>query len=139
MQIEIQARGLALTESLCAHVERRLRLVFGSGHRSLRRIVVRLSDDNGPRGGKDMRCRIQVRIAGASPVVIEDTETSLYVAIDRATDRVGRTVSRRIEKLRTDRRLFRRFPGTVPSLQQRTFDGDSPAAALDFNARKLPA
>lgn len=33
-------------------------------------------------------------------MVIEDTEVDLYVAIDRATDRVGRALSRRLARQR---------------------------------------
>jgi predicted RecB family endonuclease len=39
---------------------------------------------------------LQVVLAGLPDVVIEDIEADLYVAIDRATDRAGRTVVRKI-------------------------------------------
>lgn len=66
----------------------------------MRELHVSLSDINGPRGGRDKRCGILVRIAGGKGVVIEDTETDLYHAIDRASKRVDRAVVRRIEQLR---------------------------------------
>jgi len=53
---------------------------------------------NGPRGGVDKRCYLQVMLAGLSEVVIADIEADLYVAIDRAIDRAGRTVARKIER-----------------------------------------
>jgi ribosomal subunit interface protein len=119
MHIDIQARGFTLTVGLREYVERRLRFVFGSTRRSVRRISVRLSDQNGPRGGDDMRCRMQVSLAAAPSVSIEDTETNLYVAIDRAADRLGRTVTRRIERLRKDRRISRLLPeGAVSRSRQ---------------------
>ena len=62
--------------------------------------VLRLSDINGPRGGRDKRCRIQVPFPGTRNVVIEDTEADLYVAIDRAAERAERAVVRRLERLR---------------------------------------
>ena len=98
MHIDIQARGFTLTRGLREHAERRLRFAFGSARPEVVRISVRLSDDNGPRGGEDMRCRIHVGMAGAPAVVIEDTETDLYLAIDRAADRAGRTVARRLAR-----------------------------------------
>lgn len=104
MEIDIRARGFGLTPGLRQRVLRRLQFAFGStGHR-LRRIVVWLADQNGPRGGEDKRCRVQVVVPGGTPVVIEDTESDLYVAIDRAIDRAGRTVSRRLSRQREDRR-----------------------------------
>ena len=62
---------------------------------------MRLSDINGPRGGADKRCHLQVVLKGLPDVVIEDTEADLYVAIDRATDRAGRTVVRKIDRQQT--------------------------------------
>ena len=46
--------------------------------------------------GIDKRCRIQVTLNGLGAVVIEDTEANLYLAIDRAADRIGRNVMRRL-------------------------------------------
>ncbi len=62
---------------------------------------MRLSDINGPRGGADKRCHLQVVLDGLPDVVIKDTEANLYVAIDRATDRAERTLVRKIDRQRT--------------------------------------
>ena len=103
MNIHIQARSFALTDSLREYIERRLRFALGWADDRLRQISVRLSDENGPRGGKDKCCRIQITFPGAPSVVIEDTETDLYVAIDRASDRIGRSVARRLDRQRDHR------------------------------------
>jgi len=139
MQIDIQARGFKLTEGLREYVERRLRFVFGSTRRSVRRISVRLSDQNGPRGGDDMRCRMQVSLAAAPSVSIEDTEANLYVAIDRAADRIGRTVTRRVERLRKDRRISRLLPGGAFSRSGQEPAGEAAAAAANLDDGKSPA
>lgn len=100
MHINIQARGFVLTDGLREHTKRRLQFAFGWADDRLHQILVRLSDKNGPRGGEDKRCRIQIAFLGAPSVVIEDTEVDLYVAIDRAADRAGRSVARRLERQR---------------------------------------
>ena len=100
MQIDIQARNFSLTDALRSHAERRLRFALTCCDDHIQRVVVRLSDINGPRGGADKRCHLQVVLAGLPDVVIEDTEADLYVAIDRATDRAGRTVGRRLARQR---------------------------------------
>jgi ribosomal subunit interface protein len=135
MQIDIQARGFKLTEGLREYVERRLSFVFASTRRSVRRISVRLSDENGPRGGDDMRCRMQVSLAAASSVVIEDTETNLYVAIDRAADRIGRAVARRIERVRKNRRSSRLLRSVFSSTAQEPA-GDALATAANLDDGK---
>ena len=96
MQINILARHFPLTSALRNHAERRLRFALACCDDHIQRVVMRLSDINGPRGGEDKRCSLQVRLAGLPDVVIEDTEADLYVAIDRAVDRAGRTVVRKI-------------------------------------------
>jgi len=59
---------------------------------------VRLADVNGPRGGVDKCCGIEVRVKGASTIAIDDTQADLYVAIDRAAERTGRTLDRRMAR-----------------------------------------
>ncbi|MBK7470141.1 MAG: HPF/RaiA family ribosome-associated protein [Betaproteobacteria bacterium] len=98
MQIEIQARGFSLTEALRTQAERRVRFALGSTSGRVRNVVMRLADENGPRGGLDKRCTIRANFPGAPPVIIEQQEADLYVAIDRAADRAGRAVSRRLER-----------------------------------------
>jgi ribosomal subunit interface protein len=100
MQIEIQARNFSLTEALRIHIQRRLGFALSTRFEHIKRIMVRLSDINGPRGGNDKCCHIQVVLPGQADVVIEDTESNLYVAIDRAADRASRTVTRRLGRLR---------------------------------------
>jgi len=98
MQIDIQSRGFSLTDALFGYAQRRLlfALSYCSGH--VKRVVIRLSDINGPRGGSDKRCHIQVVLTGIPDVVVVDTEANLYDAIDRAIDRVRRTVNRKVDR-----------------------------------------
>jgi putative sigma-54 modulation protein len=100
MQIDIQARNFPLTDALRNHTKRRLGFALSARDDHIQRVIVRLSDINGPRGGVDKCCHIQVAIARLPDVVIEDTEADLYAAIDRAADRAGRTVGRRLMKKR---------------------------------------
>jgi len=104
MQIDIQSRGFKLTEGLRTQAERRVRFAFGSTSGRVRSVVMRLADENGPRGGVDKRCTIRANLSGIPPVVIEQQEADLYVAIDRAADRAARAVSRRLKKIHVGRR-----------------------------------
>ena len=61
---------------------------------------MRLSDINGPRNGPDKSCRLQVSLVGLPDVVVDDIESDLYVAIDRAANRAGRTIRRRLTRRR---------------------------------------
>jgi len=100
MQIDIQARDFPLTDALRNHTKRRLGFALSARDNHIQRVIVRLSDINGPRGGADKRCHIQVVLAHLPDVVIKDTEADLYTAIDRAADRAGRTAGRRLMRQR---------------------------------------
>jgi len=100
MRIVIQANGFVLTEALKTYTEQRMATALGWAGDRMRKLVVSLSDINGPRGGIDKRCKVQVQLGGGYEVVIEDTEADLYVAIDRAADRADRAVVRRVERMR---------------------------------------
>jgi len=100
MQIDIQAHNFSLTKALRSYIKRRLGFALSTRDEHIQRVMVRLSDINGPRGGEDKCCQIQVVLPQLPDVVIEDTEADLYAAIDRAADRAGRTVGRRLERHR---------------------------------------
>ena len=121
MQIEIQARNFPLTQAIRSHVERRLDFALSTRHEHIQRIVVRLSDINGPRGGHDKCCRIHVVLPQLADVIVEDTESNLYTAIDRAADRASRTVARRLARRRD--KTIRSLPdNTQPSSNEPIYD-----------------
>ncbi len=100
MQITIQTRGFSMTEALRLYVLQRVRFALGWAGLTTRRLAIILSDINGPRGGSDKRCRIQVQLVGGKDVVIEDTEADMYLAIDRAAERADRALVRRVQRMR---------------------------------------
>ena len=100
MHITIQTRGFSITESLRLYVLQRIRFVLGWAGIGTRKLAVVLSDINGPRGGNDKRCKIQVQLVGGKDLVIEDTEADMYVAIDRAAERADRALVRRMKRER---------------------------------------
>ena len=98
MQIQIHSDDFDLTEGLRDHIVKRLAYSLNHGRDMISRVVVRLADVNGPKGGVDKCCSIEVRLKGRAAIAIDDTQTDLYVAIDRAAERTGRTMDRRIAR-----------------------------------------
>jgi len=96
MHIEIRARNVELTPVLRAHVERRLGFALGRFASRINRVVVRMTDVNGPHGGNDKRCRIGVNLLRLKSVVVDDLDRNPFAAIDRAADRAGRCVARHL-------------------------------------------
>ena len=96
MTIYIYGHGFSITRAVKEYVDKRIRFALAHISHRLRRVDVRLSDLNGPRGGIDKRCLIEVRINRHPPVIITDVQSDLYTSIDRASARAGRTVMRRL-------------------------------------------
>ena len=86
MQIDMQTRGFSLTNALLGYSQRRVQfaMAYISGH--VKRVVIRLSDVNGTRGGTDKCCRIRVVLAGLPDVVVEDTQICLLYTSDAADE-----------------------------------------------------
>jgi len=108
MQIEMRESNMAVSESLRAHVGRKLDLATRRFVGRVEGAVVRIVDLNGPRGGVDKRCRITVRLAeGAGSFVVEAIEGDPYAAVTVAAGRVDERISRvssRRRMARTGRR-----------------------------------
>ncbi len=98
MDIQIESPQFPTTTALTSYLKRRLQDHLAFGTERIRQVEAHLSDVNGRRGGQDKRCRLIVRLNQAPEVVVESTDSDLYVAIRRSADRVGRAVKRSIGK-----------------------------------------
>ena len=58
------------------------------------RAKVQLADTNGPRGGVDKRCQVELRTDGAGTVVITAVARDWRTALDRALGRASRVLLR---------------------------------------------
>lgn len=103
MRIDLRGRPFDVTGALRAHVERRLLFALGRFGARLATVQARLDDLNGPRGGVDKRCRLRARLSGGLNVAIEEVDLDMYVAVDRACERLGRGVARAFDRQRVPR------------------------------------
>jgi hypothetical protein len=72
---------------------------------ALRRLValvphakVQFSDVNGPRGGVDKRCQVELKTEGAGTVVIASLARDWRTALDRSLTRATRVVTRGLQR-----------------------------------------
>ena len=100
MRVDIKTSGFDLTDGLRDHAQKRLDFALDWARHEVSRVSLNLSDINGPRGGKDKRCQIHIPLPGNRDVVIKDTESDLYAAIDLAVDRASRTLERHLRRQR---------------------------------------
>ena len=98
MNVEIRARDLDMAEAMRSHLQCRLRFALGRFEDRIRRVIVRLLDVNGPRGGIDKQCRIKLELIPSGKLVIQEASADLVAAIDRGADRVGHAISRKLHR-----------------------------------------
>lgn len=98
MHWELKARGVDLPDGLAVRIGERLGFALERFAPRIERVVVFLHDLNGPRGGIDKACRILVRVRGCGMVTAGVVDPDWWVAVDRATTRIGHTVSRSVDR-----------------------------------------
>jgi ribosomal subunit interface protein len=100
MTISVRGDGIDVSPEIEGLVERRLGFALSRFGGRVRAVSVGLTDLNGPRGGIDKRCCMQARLAPRGTVRVEDTDSDLPAAIDRAATRLARAVARALERRR---------------------------------------
>ncbi len=96
-----KGRGLAWTPDLQLLLDRRLNQITERCALSLRSISASLEDVNGPRGGVDKRCRVNVTLEGHGQVTVCATAPKIEVALTRAVDRARAIMLRKLQVART--------------------------------------
>jgi putative sigma-54 modulation protein len=110
MNVQMVAKEFSLSTSLQEHIARRLRFAFAHTQHKVGRIIVRLRDLNGPRGGRDKACQISVELPGQPEVVIREVQENMYNAIDNAVRRAAYRAMRIVERKSRISRRERQVP-----------------------------
>jgi ribosome-associated translation inhibitor RaiA len=92
--------GGAIDDEDRGYIARKLGMRLGKFVASIERVTVRLSDTNGPKGGRDQRCQIKVVLSGLPSVVVNEADSTLAHTIDRAIDAAAIAVRRRVQRRR---------------------------------------
>jgi ribosome-associated translation inhibitor RaiA len=78
------------------------------------RVEVQMSDVNGPRGGVDKRCQVELHTDGAGAVVVASVANDWRTALDTALARAARFLLRQWRRGNEPRRVRQR-PGPEPT------------------------
>jgi hypothetical protein len=89
--------------------ERRVRFVLRRLGWLVPRAEVQMSDVNGPRGGIDKRCQVQLMTDGAGSVVVASEANDWRTALDNALSRAAWLLMRLWRRGSDSRRLRQRF------------------------------
>lgn len=105
MRLDVKLRDPAYHPQQTEMVRRYTRLALARfGHRIIRAELV-LEEINGPRNGRDKRCKVQVLLSGLPPVVVEVTDVDAMAAVSRAVARATRHVRDSLNRHRDLQRL----------------------------------
>jgi putative sigma-54 modulation protein len=100
MDIHIQSRNLALSDSVRAHIKRRLQFSLGRFALRITKVAVQIAGFDGPKGVHEKQCRIRVRLRPRGTLSAEHTDENLYAAVDCTSEFVGRAVICAIQRVR---------------------------------------
>ena len=100
MEVKVRFRGIDRSEALAEHAARRVHRHLSRFGGQITGVVVRLSDVNGPRGGRDKRCQLAVTGPRIGTLTLAETHVDLHAGLDVALDRLGHSIGRRIQRTR---------------------------------------
>lgn len=108
MQVLFKSRHPQATD-LRELTERRVRFVLRRLGWMVPRAEVQMSDVNGPRGGVDKRCQVELRTDGAGPVVVTSVASNWLTALNDALARAARLLMRLWRRGSDSRRMRQRL------------------------------
>ena len=108
MQVLFKSRHPQATE-LRDLSERRVRFVLRRLSWLVPRVEVQMSVVNGPRGGIDKRCQVELRTDGAGSVVVASVAKDWRTALDQALARAARFLMRLWRRGSDSRHMRQRF------------------------------
>ncbi|MBS1842084.1 MAG: HPF/RaiA family ribosome-associated protein [Acidobacteria bacterium] len=109
MEIEIRSGGVDLQEALRAYLQRRMRFRFDRHPELVRKVTVRLTEQDSARSGGRKHCRITAELNPSGEIFVSATAMHLYQAIGGAVERLAAA----IQGARTRHRTLARKSETV--------------------------
>jgi ribosome hibernation promoting factor len=105
----IDTTGLAIASSLKSRVVKQLRRALAGVRTSPVHIRVSFADVNGPKGGLDVRCAIDVSIPQTAPLHVEKTAEHDVTAFDRSAAMISRQIAQQLGRRRESGRRPKKY------------------------------
>lgn len=98
MIIDVRSKNLDLTPAERAHAEHSLSAALDRFAPRIDQVRVSIADVNGPKGGIDKACRVQVHGRSGWEVLVSQADADVFALIDRASQRAGQAVARLLDR-----------------------------------------
>jgi ribosome-associated translation inhibitor RaiA len=101
--------GLRIPRALRTRIAQRLRRALAGVRTSPVHVRVIFGDVNGPKGGADVRCAIDVKIPQTAPLHAEQTSQRDVTALDRSAALISRQIRERIGRRQESARRPKKY------------------------------
>jgi hypothetical protein len=92
------------SESIAWFARRSLTFALDRFAPRIREVALRVRDENGPRGGVDQRCSLEIKLLGASDVHLHDIDASAEKCVHRLAQKASRLLSKLTHRRKGSRR-----------------------------------
>ena len=137
MQVLFKSRHPQATE-LRDLTERRVRFVLRRLGWLVPRAEVQMSDVNGPRGGIDKRCQVELRTDGAGSVVVASVASDWRAALNTALAKAARFLMRALRRGADSGRVRQRSSAVPVDALPATAGRNTPALSTRKRRTQMP-
>lgn len=116
MRCDIRSGNVNLKPTTRAYIEERLNRSLGRIKDRISHVTVRFDDINGPKGGADLRCHIEVHLVRSGMILADVVAGDLRTAIDEAADRAALRIIKELNR----QREVRRHKNRIIALEEQT-------------------
>jgi hypothetical protein len=100
VKIMVKSVSMSLDARTRADVEQRIHAALERVSLRILRVTARVTDRNGPRGGEDIACALDMRLRPRGRIFVEETDIDLAGAVNRAAEAAAETAVRTLERSR---------------------------------------
>ena len=101
ISLQIKRLDIEISSDTTSQIERAFGCALDRFQHVIREVEVTLLDVNGPKGGVDKRCRVQVRLYPRGLIAVKSTGICLLEAANNACDKTRQAIAKRLDKQRT--------------------------------------
>lgn len=113
MQVFIRSNGIEMTEALNEYIKNRLEFRLSRFTNLITKVVVSVSDENGPKGGIDTACTIRIKTDSSSELIVKNKQKDVYTAVANAVTASRQLIARHTKRLKLIKRKSIKFEKEV--------------------------
>jgi len=109
MDVTLDTRNVAVPATFRSRLTRRVAGFFTRFDHSVRRLHVTLKDVNGPKGGIDKVCQLNIELTDGDQIIVKERSNRLVKALGLCVRRARGLIAQRLKKKRPRRIAMKRI------------------------------